>query len=52
MVHVCLQIGQEKPDFAPALGLEEEPLVIPKNKNKLIKNVNIERFYQTTQYVH
>jgi len=34
VVHVGLQVGQEEPDLALALGLQEEPLVVPKNKKQ------------------
>ncbi|TNN43198.1 hypothetical protein EYF80_046609 [Liparis tanakae] len=35
VVHVGLQVGQEEPDLSLALGLQEEPLVVPKNKKQI-----------------
>ena len=38
VLHVCLQIGQEKPDLSFVLGLQEEPLVIPTTENTELNN--------------
>lgn len=49
MVHICLQVGEEKPDFTPALGLQEEPLVIPKNEKQSYQECQC--FRKAEQYV-